>query len=177
MDSGSAESVVLMYVGWLVWDGAYGPVRVGGDFVASVEFVQRSSLLPVAPGAQPHLEHISESRYLATARVLDTEGAVVLDLGALRALRWVRPGETPGDFEPGMMATFEVLLALNAWDNTPETNRAAELYGTDHRWRVHRIVLKAVGSDGELELDSADTDTVDSDDQKYCLLECTVVDD
>ncbi|TYL51502.1 hypothetical protein FXB39_09800 [Nocardioides sp. BGMRC 2183] len=167
----------MTYDDWLVWDGAYGPVRVGGDFVASVEFIQQSSLLPVAAAAQPHLEHISESRYLATARVLDTEGAVVLDLGALRALRWVRPGETPGDFETGMLARFELFLGLNPWDNTPETNRAAELYGTDHRWHVHRIVLKTVGQDGEREIDSADTDTVDSDSEEYCLLECTVVDD
>ncbi|TYL51503.1 hypothetical protein FXB39_09805 [Nocardioides sp. BGMRC 2183] len=166
-----------MYEEWMVWGLEYGPVRVGGDFVASVEFVQRSALRPAAPGAQPHLEHISESRYLATARVLDTAGAVVLDLGTFRALRWVRPGETAGDFETGMMATFEVVLALNAWADTPETNRAAQLYGTDHRWRVHRIVLKTIDTGEEQELEEADIDTVDSDDQKYCLLECTVVDD
>src|SRR5215216_1713909 len=90
--------VVLMYVGWLVWDNPFGPVRVGGNVVASVEFVQRSALGPAETGSPPHIEHLGENRYRATARVLDTTDAVVLDLGALRALRWVRPGESPGDF-------------------------------------------------------------------------------
>ncbi|MCW2766091.1 MAG: hypothetical protein JWO11_2050 [Nocardioides sp.] len=36
--------VTLMYAGWQVWDYPFGVVRVGGDVVASVEFVQRSAL-------------------------------------------------------------------------------------------------------------------------------------
>lgn len=109
-------SVTLMYEGWQVWDGVYGPVRVGEEFTASVEFVQRSPLSTVELAAEPHVEPLIANRYLATARVLDTADAVVLDLGSLRALRWVRPGESAGDFVAGTTVSLELSLNLNAWD-------------------------------------------------------------
>jgi hypothetical protein len=172
MSQALVAPVTLMYDGWQVWDGVFGPVRVGGDVVASVEFVQRSALTTVETGSRPHIEHLTENRYLATALVLDTSDAVVLDLGALRALRWVRPGETPGDFETGTTAALEITLSLNGWTDTPWTNRAAKLYGTDHRWRVDRIVRKTIGVEGAQDIEEAAIETVDSAHQ-FCLLECT----
>lgn len=83
------DPVVLAYPGWQVWDGHYWPVRVGGELVASVEFVQRSRPEAAEPGAEPRIEPTGENNYRATARVLDAAGAVVLDLGSLRALRWI----------------------------------------------------------------------------------------
>lgn len=163
-----------MYEGWQVWDGQYGPVRVGEDFVASVEFVQRSPLRAAEPGAEPHLAHVSANRYVATARVLDTTDAVVLDLGSIRALRWVRPGESAGDFTVGTTVALELSLNLNAWDDTPWTNRAAELYGTDHTWHVHRIVRRTTEQDDAEDIVEASMEAVDSA-RQYCLLDCSVV--
>jgi hypothetical protein len=175
MSETPAAPVILMYVGWLVWDGQFSPVRVGGDMVASVEFVQRSALGAVEAGSAPEIEHLGENRYVAIAKVLDTTDAVVLDLGALRAVRWVRPGETPGDFQAGTTVSLELSLNLNAWQGDPWTNRAAALYGTDHRWLVQRIVRKTVDRDDAQEIEVADTETVESSGQ-YCLLECTLID-
>jgi hypothetical protein len=172
---GRSPVVTLMYEGWQVWDGHYWPVRVGGDVVASIEFVQRSAPHPVEPGAPLHLEHIDSFRYLATARVLDTTDAVVLDLGSFRALRWVRPGEGPGDFETGAAVSLELNLGLNGWPDSPWTNRAADRYGTEHHWHVERILRVTTGRDDATEIDEAAMETVDSVNQ-YCLLECSLVD-
>lgn len=175
MSRPSATPVTLLYDGWQVWDGQFGRVRVGGDLVASIEFVQRSGLTVVDASSPPRLEQLGENRYRATAHVLDTAGAVVLDLGALKALRWVRPGESPGDFETGATASLDLSLSINGWPDTPWTNRAAELYGTDHRWHVQRIARMTIDGAEAVEIDAADTDTVDSSSQ-YCLLECTLLD-
>lgn len=163
--------VTLMYEGWQVWDGTYGPVRVGESFAASVEFVQRSPLGTVKPGAEPHIEPLVANRYHATARVLDTTDAVVLDLGALRAMRWVRPGESAGDFIAGTTVSLELGLNLNAWDDAPWTNRAGELYETNHVWHVRRIVLRTIDSDDSAEIAEASMETVDSA-RQYCLVDC-----
>lgn len=170
-----AKTVTLLYDGWQVWDGQLGPVRMGADVVASVEFVQRSALRPVASGTPPGLEHLGDARYLATAEVLDTVGAVVLDLGVLRAVRWVRPGEDPGDFTAGTTVSLELGLSLTGWPDAPWTNRAAELHGTEHRWRVHRVVRRTAGADDDTDIDEADVESVESSGQ-YCLLECTRAD-
>ena len=175
MSEHSATPVTLMYEGWQVWDGQYGPVRVGEDFVASVEFVQRSPLRTVETGAEPQVEHVVANRYVATARVLDTIDAVVLDLGSLRALRWVRPGESAGEFTVGTTVEIELSLSLNGWDDTPWTNSAAELYGTNHRWHVQRIVRRTIDIDHAEEIAEASIETVDSATQ-YCLLECALLD-
>lgn len=168
------QAVTLMYPGWQVWDGEFGPVRVGEDFVASVEFVQRSPLHAVPRDREPQIEHLRDNWYQVVADVLDTSGAVVLDLGAFRVLRWVRPGETQGDFQPGTRVAFELSLSLNGWPDSPWTNRAAELYGSEHRWHVARITRFAMDSDDATEIDEATLETVDSSGQ-YCLLECAVV--
>ena len=167
--------IILMYDGWQVWDGQYGTVRVGGDLVASVEFVQRSDPRPVQNGSRLQVEHTRANGYLVTAEVLDTTGAVVLDLGSFRALRWVRPGEGPGDFIPGTTVALELSLSLNGWPDSPWTNRAAEQYGTNHRWHVERILRLSTGREDATEIDEASMETVDSSAQ-YCLLECSVVD-
>lgn len=167
--------VILMYEGWQVWDNPFGVVRVGGDVVASVEFVQRSALAMIDTDAEPQIEQIDTNRYLATAKVLDTTDAVVLDLGALRALRWVRPGESPGDFRSGSTVALELSLSLNGWPDTPWTNRAAELYGSDHTWRVQRILRLTIDGDNATEIDEASIEAVDSAAQ-YCLLECSLID-
>lgn len=164
-------SVTLMYEGWQAWDGVYGPVRVGEEFTASVEFVQRSPLSTVELAAEPHVEPLIANRYLATARVLDTADAVVLDLGSLRALRWVRPGESAGDFVAGTTVSLELSLNLNAWDDTPWTNKAGELYGTNHGWHVRRIVRRTIDSDDAVDIAEASIETVDSA-RQYCLLDC-----
>lgn len=133
-------TTTLMYEGWQVWDGTYGHVRTGADFVASVEFVVHSRVQVVEPGIQPSLRQIEDNQYLAVAKVLDTTDAVVLDLGVLRALKWVRPGETADPFAPAITVAMKLSLSLNPWEDTPWTNRAAQLHSTNHRWRVHRIV-------------------------------------
>lgn len=174
MSQDSSSTITLMYSGWQVWDGAYGPVRVGENFVASVEFVQRSPLRHVDAGAKPQIERVVDNRYRAIVHVLDTTDAVVVDLGLLRALRWVRPGETPGDFSPGTVAALDLSLNLNAWDETPWTNRANQLYGTNHKWHVQRIVRRTIDQDDDEEIAEAVTETVDSALQ-YCLLDCTLL--
>ena len=166
--------VVLMYDGWQVWDGEYGPVQVGGEFVASIESVQRSAPEPVEQDAQLLIEHTDANWCRATARVLDTDGAVVLDLGSFKALRWVRPGESPGDFTTGDTVSLDLSLNLNAWQGSPWTNRATDLYGTDHRWHVERIVRITQGLDDAVEISEAAMETVDSAHQ-YCLLHCSLV--
>lgn len=175
MSERPSTHLTLMYEGWQVWDGQYGPVQVGEDFSASVEFVQRSPMRSVAIGTEPQVKHIVENRYLATARVLETSDAVVLDLGSLRALRWVRPGESAGDFAAGTTVALELSLSLNGWDDAPWTNRAAALYGTNHRWRVHHIVRRTIDIDDAEEIAEAAIETVDSATQ-YCLLECSLLD-
>jgi hypothetical protein len=175
MSKEPAAPVTLMYEGWQVWDNQYGPVRVGEDFTASVEFVQRSPLRTAETGAEPQIEHVVANRYVATARVLDTIDAVVLDLGSLRALRWVRPGESAGDFTIGTTVSLDLSLSLNGWDDTPWTNRAAELYGTNHTWHVRRIVRRTIDQDDAEDIAEASTETVDSAHQ-YCLLECSLLD-
>ena len=91
-----------------MWSHDYGRVRVGGEFTSSVEFHQRSALDPVERGRDLGIEHLGDFRHRTTARVLDTaDDVVVLDLGAFRLLRWVRPGGTAGDFEPGTTVSLE----------------------------------------------------------------------
>lgn len=179
-----STGVTLMYSGWQVWDGQYGqtlddphyrPVRADGEMVASVEFVQRSAPRTVQSGSPLQVEHTGANWYLATAEVLDTTDAVVLDLGAFRVLRWVRPGEGPGDFVPGTTVALELSLNLNGWPESPWTKRAAELYGTDHRWQVERIVRITTDHDDATEIDEASMETVDGVTQ-YCLLDCSLVD-
>lgn len=51
---------------------------------------------------------------------------------------------------------------------------AAQLYGTDHTWRVHRIVRRTIGVEDADEIDEATIEAVDSSEQ-YCLLACTRV--
>ncbi|WP_183093218.1 hypothetical protein [Nocardioides stalactiti] len=170
-----AGTVVLMYEGWQVWDGQYWPVRVGGELVASVEFVQRSTPTSVEPDSSPRVEHIEGNRYRAIARVLDATDAVVLDLGALRALRWIRPGETAGDFSTGDLVSVDLSLSLNGWPTSSWTHRAAELHGTDHRWHVERIVYVTGNPGDAVDLEEASMTTVDADDE-HCLLFCTLVD-
>ena len=168
------SAVVLMYEGWQVWDGEFGRVYVAGEFGASVEFVQRSALEGAEPGATLQIQRTHSNWYRATARMLDTTDAVVLDLGPFRALRWVRPGESPGDFTTGDTVSLDLSLNLNAWQGSPWTNRAADLYGSDHRWRVERIVRTTQGLDDAVEIDEAAMETVDGTYQ-YCLLHCTLV--
>lgn len=168
--------VTLMYEGWQVWDGHYGPVRVGGHFVASVEFVQRSALRDVQAGSPLQIEHTGANHYRVTAEVLDTTGAVVLDVGSFRALRWVRPGETPGDFETGATVALGMSLNLNGWPDSSWTNRAAERYGIEHRWNVARILRVTEGRDDDAaEINEASMETVESSNQ-YCLLDCALID-
>lgn len=168
------DAVVLMYPGWLVWDGPYWPVRVGGEFVASVEFAQRSTPEAAGPDHKLQVEHTESNSYRATARVLDATDAVVLDLGSLRALRWIRPGEDSGGFSTGDTVSFDLSLSLNGWAGSPWTKRAADQFGTDHRWRVDRIVRLTDGLDDATDIEEADMETVDSDEQ-YCLLYCSLV--
>lgn len=172
----SARSIVtLWYAGWQVWDGEFGEIRVGGDFAASVEFVPRSSLELAESNTDAQIRHLHSNWYRATAMVLDTSGeAVVLDLGAFRALKWIRPGEGSGGFHPATTVNLELSLNLSGWMDTPWTNRAAELYGSNHTWRVHRILRFSVGDDTGTEIDEAVIETVDSVDQ-HCLLECSLV--
>lgn len=169
-----SEAVILIYSGWQVWDGQYGPVRVGDDFEAAVEFVQRTPPRPIVEDREPGILHVRANIYMVVADVLDTSGAVVLDLGRFRALRWVRPGEGPGAFVVGTRVTFELSLNVNGWPESPWTSRAAELYGTDHRWRVHDIARLTIGSDRATEITEASMETVDSAEQ-YCLVGCSVV--
>lgn len=176
--SGTPRALLtLMYEGWQVWDGDFGElgvVRAGGEVVASIEFVQRSEVRRVAPESALRLEHLEANRYRAVARVLDTEDAVVLDLGGARALRRVRRDEGPGDFTTGETVSVEVTLGFNGWPDAPWTRKAADAHGTDHRWLVHRITRFSSDHDGAEEIDEASTDTVDSAGE-YCLLECSLV--
>lgn len=167
-------TATLLYDGWQVWDGHYWPVRAGGDLVASIEFAQRSVARPVEPTTELGIEQIDGCRYRATAKVLDTVDAVVLDLGAFRVLRWVRPGEGPGDFVAGDTVSLDLNLALNGWPDSPWTNRAAELYGTEHRWHIIRILRFTQGSSDVTEITEAAMETVESSGQ-YCLLECSLI--
>ncbi len=169
-----AAAVTLMYDGWQVWDGHYWPVRVGGDVVASIEFVQRSDAHAVEPDTPLGMEHVDAFRYRATARVLDTMDAVILDLGSFRALRWIRPDEGPGDFEQGATVSLDLNLGLNGWPGSSWTIRAAELYGIERRWHIERILRHTQGSDEVTEIDEAAMQTVDSSTQ-YCLLECSLL--
>ena len=172
--SSRAPRVTLVYDGWQVWDGQYGPVRVGGDFRASLEFVQRSALRPAGPAAQLRLEHTDTNWYRASAKVLDSRDAVVLDFGSVRALRWVRPGESPGDFATGATVSLELSLSLNGWEGSPWTTRAAQQHGTDHLWHVERILRKSKRTDESTEIDEAAMETVDSA-YEYCLLQCVLL--
>lgn len=169
------DPIRLMYSDWQVWAGEHGLVRVGGDFTASIEFVQRSPLQVGQEGAIPHLSHLRDNWYRAVVAVLDTTDAVVLDLGGgLRALRWIRPGEGPGDFVPGSVVEFDLSLNLNPWTDAPWTTRAAHLYDTDHRWLVRRIVRSNNDGSDPVDLEEATMDTVASSGQ-YCLLDCTLL--
>jgi hypothetical protein len=167
-------TITLMYSGWQVWAGEHGPVRAGGELTASVEFVQRSRPRVAQSGRRPLLEHTRENWYQAVASVLDTTDAVVLDLGAFRALRWVRPGEGTGDFQRETAVEFELSLNINPWTDSPWTNRAADLYGTNYRWSVDRILRFSTATGEAVELDEATMETVESSAQ-YCLLDCVVL--
>lgn len=165
-----ADTVVVTYEGWQVWDGQYWPVQVGGRLVASVEFHQRSEVEPARLGDVPHIEHIDSNTYRACARVLSTsDEAVVLDLGFFRAVRWIRPGEDAGDFSEGAVVSLNLSLNLNAWPRSEWTNRAASQYGTKHSWHVERIVRVTPGVDDAIDIEAAETTTVESDLQN-CLL-------
>ena len=168
------DTVVLMYPGWQVWDGQYWPVRVGGEFVASVEFVQRSTPEDAGPGSKLQVEHTGSNWYRATAQVLDATDAVVLDLGSVRALRWIRPGEDSGDFAEGDTVSLDLSLSLNGWPDSAWTRRAAEQFGTDLRWRVERIVRLTDDLDDPTDIDEAAMETVDAGNQ-YCLLYCSLL--
>lgn len=172
---GSRPEVTLLYEGWLAWDAPYGVPRVGGELIAAAEFVQRSAVRVVGPGASPGIEEqLGGHVYRVIAHVLDTTDAVVLDLGACRAVRWVRPDEGPGEFRTGTTVSLELGLGVNPWDQTPWTSRAARLHGTDHRWLVRRILRVSAGKDDATEVDEAGMNTVESTGQ-YCLLECSVM--
>lgn len=164
-----------MYDGWLVWDGAYGPVKVGGTFAASIEFVPRTAVVRLDRDRDLAMQHLGENRYQVTARVLEATEAVVLDLGALRVLTWVRPGETATDFTAGTTVALEVNLGLNPWEETPWTTRAIAEHGAEVRLHVKRISLWTSGHNYMTDLPEATTDTVDSA-REYCLLECHILD-
>lgn len=177
-ESRPVERLTLMYSGWQVWDGQYLddshlPVRVGHTFDATLEFVQRSPLRLVDGNSRLGVEHIEETWYQAVAKVLDTSDAVVLDFGNFRALRWVRPGESPGDFRTGDVVTLKVSLGLNGWVDTPWTDRAAAAHGALHRWRVEHIARRTIGSNESTPILEASMATVESSEQ-YVLLTCTL---
>lgn len=165
-----AEPVVLMYDGALA--GALGRVRVGDHLRSSVEFVERSTPRRVEDGLEPGVAHLDVNRYRVVARVLEvTDAVVVVDLGVLRALRWVAPGAS-SNFVAGTTVSFELSLSLNSWaDNEPVTNRAAELFGTDHVWHVQRITGVPIHGGASEEIDEASFDTVEGV-FRHCLLEC-----
>ena len=178
MESRPVERLTLMYSGWQVWDGQYLddshlPVRVGHAIDATLEFVQRSPLSLVDEKSRLGVEHIEETWYRAVARVLDTSGAVVLDFGNFRALRWIRPGETPGDFRTGDVASLKVSLGLNGWVGAPWVDRAVAAYGAKHRWRVDGMSRRTIGSSESTPIFEASTASVESSDQ-YVLLTCTL---
>lgn len=163
--------VTLMYAGWQVWDAPYGVIRVGETFSAAVEFVQRSTLREAGPDHRVGMRHVADNVYVATARVLHTTEVVVLDLGSVRAIRWVRPGEGSGGFEPGGVVALELSLGLNAWDQSSWTEWASDHYGTNHEWLVERILRKDTNGNEAMEIAEASIKTVDSVGQ-YCLLDC-----
>jgi len=165
--------ITVMYEGWLVWDGVYGPVELGAALPTTVEFLPRTPVV-LSADREPTMRHLAKNRYQVTAKVLDATDAVVLDLGPLRVLKWVRPGETAGDFTAGEMVTLEVALGLNPWDETPWTTRAISQHHAETRLRVERITLWGLEDDFVTELTEATTDTVDSA-TEYCLLECQVL--
>lgn len=166
--------VTVMYEGWQVWDGVYGPVAVGGVVTATVEFVLRSRPVPTAAGVHPSMRHLGANRYGVTATVRDVGEAVVLDLGPLRVLSWVRPGEAPTGFEAGRAVAAEIGLGLNPWDDTPWTLRAVAEHGAAARLQVEGITRHGPGPDDVTDLSTATTDTVDSASQ-YCLLDCRIL--
>lgn len=172
--SEGASVVTVMYDGWLVWDGTYGTVAVGGELAASIEFVQGSTPRVLAPDAPLGLEHLGGNRYHVVANVLDATEAVVMDLGPFRVLRWVRPDETAGEFTKGARVALEVSLNLNGWPDSAWTTRADELYHTQHRWQVHRIVRTTAGHDDSTDVEEASTENVDSA-RQYCELECSLL--
>lgn len=174
MGASPEPTVTLLFEGWHVWSNDHGRVRVGGEFTSSVEFHPQSPLAVAEPGRRLGVEHLAECRYRVTARVLDATDAVVLDLGAFRALRGVWPGKTAGDFRAGTTVSLELLLGLDVWEGSPWVARAAELYGSEHRWRVRRIVRRTQDRDDAVQIEEATIETVDSSGQ-YCLLECSLV--
>lgn len=167
------EPVTLMYDGALA--GSLGRVRVGKEFRSSVEFIERSAPEIVEGNEAPQATYLDANRYLVTAKVLEaTTSVVVVDLGILRALRWVAPGAT-SSFTEGTTATFESSLGLNAWaDDQPVTDRAAEMFGTNHKWHVQRIIGVPRHGGGSVEIDEASFDTVEGV-FRHCLLECLLM--
>ncbi len=99
-----------MFEGWQVWDGVYYPVVVGQAFDATVEFSRGTAPVVVDSRKPPSMTHLGRSRYAVTATVLDATDAVVLDLGPLRIIKWVRPGEAQTDYTTGDSVTLEVML-------------------------------------------------------------------
>lgn len=174
-DGGSEPVVTIMFEGWQVWDGVYYPVVVGQGFTATVEFSPGTAPVVVDSSTSLSMTYLGESRYAVTARVLDATDAVVLDLGPLRIMKWIRPGEAQTDYTTGDTVSLEVMLGLNAWDGSPWTNRAIVEHGAEVRLHVDRITLWGPGHESGTELTEATTDTVDSA-HEHCLLDCRVLD-
>jgi len=89
-------------------------------------------------------------------------------------LRWIRRGETSGDFSKGDTVSVDLSLNLNGWPDADWTRRAAEQYGTAHRWRVERIVRLRRDPDDAADINEASMETVDAGNED-CLLYCSLV--
>lgn len=172
---GSAPVLTIVFPGWQVWDGVYDPVSVGQAFTATVESSFVTVPVVVDSGKRPSMMHLGESRYAVTATVLAATDAVVLDLGPLRVIDWVRPGEARTGYTTGDTVTAEVVLGLNAWDGSSWTNSAIEEHAAEVRLHVDRITLWGPGHESGTELTEATMGTVDSA-YEHCILDCRVLD-
>lgn len=166
----------LMLDGWLVWDGLYGPLRVGEVFVASVEFAPASTPRAVEPGAQHSWRHVTGNRYMMVGLVHEGPQVRVLEVGDLRLLRWARPDEAADPLVDGTTVEVEAKLNLNPWAESDWSRTAASTHATDLRWRIDRITRFSVDGEVPAEIAECSIETVDSATQ-YCLLDCTLLGD
>lgn len=169
-------TIQVLHDGWLIWDGVVGVVRTGEVTTTSLA-CHATDPWEGAADAEVGLEQVGPARYRAVARLLALRAdCLVLDLGEVSAVTWVRPGENapvpPGSREGDLLAG-EIVLSIDAWQEAAWSRWAARHHGTDHELLVRRIVRVADRDGSQEELDEASVDTVASAGE-HCLLTCEV---
>ena len=162
------------YDGWLVWDGEYPDIEVGGTFEAGIEFwfVGKYALSDVNDLGT---EQLGSCRYQATAKVVEVAEFVVLDLGSLLVSCHAAPMSSSSDLRVGDTIRAKIGLALNPFGYYPGSAARKKW------WTVNKILCtrhvenpslaRSLGHEAE-EIRAVSTQTVDSLDS--CVIECTL---